>query len=135
MFGFLEVVKHQLRNGGPVQAESFNHLYTLDLYKNTKSKAKLVKTGSGFDMYIQVGYFVPYGQNLEEFTPRIVPLKTLADWATKKNININIQNLRRKLKKNPDYYPILDTLWNDQDYSGLYAKEVLRRLREVWFSA
>lgn len=136
LYGFIQVVKEELRKGGPERPASFNHLYTLELYKNTRAESRRVMTGGGYNLHIQVGYFVPYGVHLEEFTPRDVPLARLQDWADKKDIkNVNLPNLRKKLRRNPDFYPILDTTWNDRQYSDLYVQEAIRRVRETWFNA
>lgn len=125
-----------MRKGFPERPASFNHLYTLDLYKNTKAESTITDTSGGYTVRIQVGYFISYGVHLEEFYPRDVPLKRLEDWIDRKEVkNVNARNLQRKLRVEPEVYPILDTTWNERAYSELYVEEALTRLRSVWFNA
>ena len=51
---------------GTVGPKSFNHIYTQNLYNNTRAQLTALSFSSkGFQAKLQFGYFVEYGLNLE----------------------------------------------------------------------
>jgi len=130
----VDEIKKHLRRMGHEMPHSFSHLYTLNLYENTKYKAQNpVKTADGATIDISVGYFVDYGLALEETTPRNVSIKELAKWRDTKQIegSINLRKLQAKLKTNPDSYPIImDAFDKTKD---LYVSGVIANVSKRWF--
>lgn len=133
---FLNTVKQILSNG-KTTPHSFSHLYTMNLYRNTRAETTKETTPDGYLIEINVGYFVDYGQHLETFFPRRVTLKELIVWNETKKALLPVSflmRLRTRLGKDPNVYPILAENW-DGNYRSKYITEVVSKAREKWLNA
>lgn len=135
LHGYIQNVKQQL-----VGSPDFNHLYTMNLYKNTRAESTKEDTADGFKVTIYAGYFVPYGLHLETSVPRRVPIGELRAWQKAKNaqpgrspMSLNLKQLQKNLAKNPNFYPILAELW-EKHYQD-YVDEVYHRVETRWENA
>ena len=121
---------------GTVGPKSFNHIYTQNLYNNTRAQLTALSFSSkGFEAKLQFGYFVEYGLNLERGgVDKDVSLSRILDWAARKGLPISagygVYNKIKDKKRGADAHPIINLIWAKN--TEKYKTKVFSNIRRKW---
>lgn len=123
----------------PTFNEKKNHIFTGDLFSNTRKEIVSKNNPDGFTMDMGFGYFSDHGETLELGSdPHSEPLFKMEAWAAAKHPEMSEAAqvaLAMKIKKQleeegSEPRPIIMPVWEDK--KGSYFNEVKNRLEKVW---